>query len=175
MKKIKKIFCFVICLLLIASSVAEANSRAKIKNIVALFTRVNPALSSSRATDYAKVIIKASEKYKQDPYIIAAMIVHESTVNEKAISKGGDYGLMQVRWKVHAKAIKQQYPSVKNAKDFLSPRFNIMFGTRILSECMNKAGNDTRKGIQRYSGGNTKLASKVINTANDLRAKDKNR
>ena len=147
MKKLalKRNFLFALLLILIFACVAEAKN-AKAANIAALFTRVNPSLSAKKAQDYATVVIQAGEKFKQDPYVIAALIVHESTVNNKAVSKGGDYGLMQIRWKVHAKAIKQRFPKVKKASDMFDARTNIFYGTEILSDCVNKSGGDWRGG-----------------------------
>lgn len=139
------------------------------KNIVSLFTEKNPKLSKSTAENYASIILEAAKKYNQDPYIIAAIIVHESTVNNKAVSKGGDYGLMQIRWKVHAPDIKKEYPKVKNASGLFDARTNIFYGTKIFASGMAKVNNDVRKGILRYSAGNSKLADKVIATANSTR------
>lgn len=160
-------FLLVVLLLLVIASVAEAKT-SKAQNIAELFTRVNPSLSAKKAKDYATVVINASEKHKQDPYAIAALIVHESTVNPNAISKGGDYGLMQVRWKVHEKAIKKEFPKVKKAKDFLDVRINVLYGTEVFAYCMKKANNDLRGGVVRYSGGNGKLAEKVLATVREL-------
>ena len=144
----------------------------KARNIYALFTEANPGLSQESAKKYAEYVIEAAEKFKQDSYVIAAIIVHESTVNNKALSKGGDYGLMQVRWKIHEKAIKQRFPKVKKAKDIFDARTNIMFGTEIFADCMKRVNNDTEKGLMRYSAGSTKLRDKVMATVKTLRAKD---
>ena len=129
----------------------------KARNIYALFTEANPGLSQESAKKYAEYVIEAAEKFKQDSYVIAAIIVHESTVNNKALSKGGDYGLMQVRWKIHEKAIKQRFPKVKKAKDIFD---------------VKRVNNDTEKGLMRYSAGSTKLRDKVMATVKTLRAKD---
>ena len=167
LKKFLSLFLF----LLLFVGIAEAKF-SKSQNIADLFTRVNPSLGAKKAKDYATVVINAGEKFKQDPYAIAAIIVHESTVNHKALSKGGDYGLMQVRWKVHEKAIKKRFPKVKKANDMFDARTNILFGAEIFADCMSKAGNNLRGGILRYSGGNEKLANKVINTVNELKSKE---
>ena len=154
-------------LILIFACIAEAQT-SKAGNIVNLFTRVNPSLSAKKAQEYASIVIQASEKFKQDPYVIAALIVHESTVNHKAVSKGGDYGLMQVRWKVHAKTIKKKFPKVKKAKDLFDARTNIFYGTEVFSDGMKKAGGDWKGGVLRYSAGNKKLLKKVTATVNQL-------
>lgn len=144
----------------------------KARNIYALFTEKNPRLNPSTAKKYAEIVIDVSEKFKQDPYVIAAIIVHESTVNNKAVSKGGDYGLMQVRWNIHKKAIMQRFPKVRKANDMFDARTNIMFGTEIFTDCMKKVNNDTAKALMRYSAGNTKMRDKVLATVRELRARD---
>ena len=164
----QKFFIAVILLLLVATAQVSEAKTTKAGNIASLFARVNPSLGAKRAKDYAAVVVKAGEKFKQDPYAIAAIIVHESTVNHKAVSKGGDYGLMQIRWKVHAAAIKKRFPKVKKANDLFDVRTNVLYGTEIFSDCMSKSGNNLRSGILRYSAGNTKLADKVIATINEL-------
>lgn len=160
------------CIAVSADRQAEAQT-SKAANIANLFTRVNPSLSAKKAQEYSSIVIEAGEKFKQDPYVIAALIVHESTVNNKAVSKGGDYGLMQVRWKVHAKAIKQRFPKVKKASDMFDARTNIFYGTEIFSDGMKKAGGDWKKGVLRYSAGNKKLVTKVTKTVNELNSNAK--
>ena len=156
-----------------ANRVEKSVNDVKARNIYALFMRVNPRLSSSDAKKYIEIIFEACAKFNQDPYVIAGIIVHESTVNRKAVSKGGDYGLMQVRWNVHSKAIKQRFPKVKHGKDILDARVNIFFGTEIFYDCMRKSKGDVGRGLLRYSAGNTKLRDKVLATVRELERKGK--
>lgn len=168
-------FVYALVLVLVMSADAWCASKspdAKSRSIYQLFMKHNPKLEASTANKYIEHINAASSKYKQDSYVIAAIIVHESTVNNKAVSKGGDYGLMQVRWKVHEKAIKKEYPKVKTAKDMFDPKVNIFFGTRIFSECAAKSKN-LEGALMRYSGNGTKLTAKVMNTVNELKAAEK--
>ena len=169
MKKfdLKQKFLFALFFIFIFACFAEA-AASKADNIANLFTRVNPSLNAKKAQEYANLIIQAAEKFNQDPYVIAALIVHESTVNNKAVSKGGDYGLMQIRWKVHSKAIKARFPKVKKAKDILDAKINIFYGTEIFSDCVKNAGGKWEDGVLRYSAGNKKLLSKVTNTIKEL-------
>ncbi len=165
-------FALLITLVISGNAFAASAPDVKARNIYQLFTTKNPKLSASAAKNYTELVIQAGKKYKQDPYVIAAMIVHESTVNYKAVSKGGDYGLMQVRWRVHEKAIKQEYPKIRKATDFFDPKTNIFFGTRILSECAAKSKN-LHGALLRYSGGGEKVTAKVLNTVNQLYAMEK--
>ena len=171
----RRLFCALILVLVVcgvACAAAKKTPGNRERNIYQLFTKANPKLDAGTVKKYVDIVMAAGEEYKQDPYVIAAIIVHESTVNAKAVSKGGDYGLMQVRWKVHEKAIKAEYPKVKKASDFFDARTNVFFGTRILSECAAKS-KDTRGALMLYSGGGEKITAKVLNTVKELQAMDK--
>ena len=171
----KRALACIILVLAVFTGSAEPAAKTvdnRARNIYQLFTKTNPKLAAGTATKYVNIVMDAAKKYKQDPYVIAAIIVHESTVNAKAISKGGDYGLMQVRWKVHEKAIKAEYPKVRRASDFLDARTNVFFGTRILSECAAKSKN-LKGALLRYSGGGEQVTAKVMNTVKELQAMDK--
>ena len=163
------VFALLAVLVISGNAFAAQSVDPKARNIYQLFTKANPKLSAGTAKNYTDIVIEAGKKYNQDPYVIAAMIVHESTVNYKAVSKGGDYGLMQVRWKVHEKAIKKEYPKIRKATDFFDPKTNIFFGTRILSECAAKSKN-LKGALLRYSGGGEKITAKVLNTVKQLQA-----
>ena len=110
---------------------------------------------------YAEYILQASEKFRQDPFVVAAMIVKESSARHDAVSRGGDYGLMQVRWRVHRRSITQKYPHIKDAKAMLNPEYNILVGTEILAHYCASA-DDLKGGLMRYSAGNRKLAENVF-------------
>ncbi|MBR0233940.1 MAG: transglycosylase SLT domain-containing protein [Synergistaceae bacterium] len=166
-----KVFAAIIIAFLCVN-ISEAKTASKIKNISEYFVKVNPSLKAKTAANYANIIISACEKHKQDPYVIAAIIVNESTVNHKAIG-GGNYGLMQINWKAHSAALKKEY-KIKKAKQLFDARINILYGTKVFAYCMSKANNVLRGALMRYSGGNEKHATKVLATLKEIQAKDKN-
>ena len=173
----RRIFTFAIIFLVCISGSsysAQKEIDPKARNIFALFTKANPKISAATAKKYSELVIEASEKYKQDPYVIAAIIVHESTVNNKAKSKGGDYGLMQIRWKYHKDSVRKIFPNVKHPHDMFDARVNIFYGTKLFGEYLKKANNDLRGGLMGYSAGGTKLTRKVLATLKKLQSKDTN-
>ena len=158
----------------VKKNAASARQReARLKSVAELFSRYNRALSSRQARQYAEYILQAGEKFGQDPFVLAAMVVHESSARAGAVSRGGDYGLMQVRWRVHQEAIRKKYPSVRTAKDILDPKINILVGTEIFAGYRAAAGPDLRAGLLRYSAGNRKLANKIFATKKELEAAQK--
>lgn len=166
-------YLLLVIFLLILANIAEAVQSLQEKNMSTMFREYNPKLSAKSANRYAEIVVAAAKKYKIDPYVIAGIIIHESTVNNKAVSKGGDYGLMQVRWNVHEKAIKKEFPKVKKAKDMFDARTNIFYGTEIYAYCASKTST-TEGALLRYSAGSQKLANKVLATVKELKAREKN-
>ena len=95
-------------------------------------------------------------------------------MNHKAVSRGGDYGLMQVRWRYHKDALRKLFPNAQYAHDLFDARVNIFYGTKVFSEYLRKANNDLRGGLMGYSAGGVKLTTKVLATVKELKSKDKN-
>jgi soluble lytic murein transglycosylase-like protein len=147
---------------------ARKVNEAKRKSIAALLRRYNKKLDDKKAYDYAILIIRTSEKFGQDPFLITSIVVTESSAKPGAISKGGDYGLMQVRWKVHHKKIKSKYPRIAKAKDILDPKDNLLVGTEIFSTYRATASKDVRKALMYYSAGNERMTEKVLALASQL-------
>ena len=139
----------------------QRDREAELKSIEALLFRYNKRLSPQKARLYAEFIVEAGQQFHQDPFVIAAMIVNESSARHDALSRGGDYGLMQVRWRVHRRSITQKYPHIKNAKAIMDPKYNILVGTEILARYCASA-DDLRGGLMRYSAGNRKLAENIF-------------
>lgn len=135
----------------------QAHIALGIDKITELFMKYNPR----QAVEFTQIVREAGEKYEVDPNVIAAIIVRESSVRPTVISKGGDYGLMQIRYKVHK-------DKVKNAAELLDPRINVFVGTQIFAQYF--AQKKTLRGaLLRYSGGNKTLASRVISTLEKLK------
>ena len=147
-----------------AHGISEAHriNEARRKSIAALLQRYNRRLSDEEAYNYAILIIQTSEKFRQDPFIIAALVVSESSARPDVVSLGGDYGLMQVRWRVHERKIRNKYPHIQRARDMLNPQNNLLVGTEIFSVYRATAKQDTRGALMYYSGGNRRLADKVF-------------
>ena len=141
---IAKIIAAIIIILTIGKA-CEANDK-----ISELFSNYN----QEHANSFAAIVREASKEYGIEPEVIASIIAVESGVRSHVISKSGDYGLMQIRYKVHA-------DKVKNADELLDPKTNIFIGTRIFAQYY-KQKKTLRDALLRYSGGNKKMAEKVL-------------
>ena len=118
--------------------------------ITTLFMKYNAAQASA----FSAIVREAGKEFDIEPEIIASIIVVESGVRPHVISRGGDYGLMQVRYRVHKN-------KVKSANELLDPKTNIFIGTKIFKQCYEKK-KTLRGALIRYSGGNKKMAAKVL-------------
>jgi soluble lytic murein transglycosylase-like protein len=137
-------------------------NEAKRKSIAALLRHYNKKLSDEKAYEYAVLIIQTSDRFKQNPFLITAMVVNESSARHDAVSRGGDYGLMQVRWRVHRKVITKKYPHIAEAKDMLIPKNNLLVGVEIFSGYRERANQDIHRALLSYSAGNRRLAQKIF-------------
>ena len=93
-ERTETILVIVACVLIFLATILALPSEGADK-ISALFAKYNP----QQAKEIAEIVRNTAEAQSINPNIIAAMIVHESGVRPKVISKGGDYGLMQIRWR----------------------------------------------------------------------------
>ena len=141
---------------------ARKVNEARRKSIAALLRQHNKKLSDEEAYNYAIMIMQASDKFGQNPFVIAALVVSESSARSDAVSRGGDYGLMQVRWRVHEKKIRNKYPHIAKANDMLDPKDNLLVGTEIFSIYRASAKQDVRDALMFYSAGNKRMTEKVF-------------
>ena len=142
---IAKIITLIIILLTIFEISAHGATR---QTILRLFMSYNHKLSRTQANYFVDLTFEAGAKYHVSPALIAAIIVCESSARPNTISKGGDYGLMQVRYRVH------------KVKNLLNPRVNIFTGTRILAQY--RKGRTLKAALKRYSGGSKRYANKIL-------------
>lgn len=120
--------------------------------IVNYFLNKNAFLPVQEAEEYATYVIKHAQYYKLDPFIIAAIIGKESTVNFMARSKVA-HGLMQIHWNVHKDNILKSFGSrVKTLRDIYYPSTNILIGCWIFADCMKKSNNKLPDALSRYYG-----------------------
>lgn len=89
-----------------------------------------------------------AENYGISPYLIFALIEHESKWDSKAISRNGlDKGAMQIREKWHREFMKKL--GVNNLLDL---RVNVLVGTDLLAELFDE-NSDIEWVLMAYNGG----------------------
>lgn len=122
-----------------------------IQVIVSAFTRVNGNLDESTAASYAVNIIEAAERFGVHPFMVASIIIRESTVKQNARSRYA-YGLMQINWKAHRKGLKAAFNHIQTLDDLLQPRNNILAGTWIFSWYLKSSEGNIDRALAKYLG-----------------------
>jgi len=136
--------------------------------IMESFLKANRKLAKEDAWEYSGYVMESSRLFGVDPFLIAAMIIKESTVKKDARSRYA-YGLMQVNWRVHRKGLQAAFKQIRSLSDLLVPRNNILAGTYIFSWYMKSSSYDVRKALAKYLGRNgSKYITSVLSLYNRM-------
>ncbi len=95
----------------------------------------------------------AGNKLEIDPFLIEALIREESYFNEKAKSKTGATGLMQVMPQTANYVISKLNEDMKTLADLNNPRVNIYIGSNYLKYLKERFNNNDLMVIAAYNGG----------------------
>lgn len=102
--------------------------------------------AQQKSKPYDQYFEEAAKKYNVDPKLLKAMAAAESSWDQKAASKAGALGLMQV-----------MPDNFKPGEKPFDPHDNIMAGARVLRDGMNwankNAGGDLEEALRYYNGG----------------------
>lgn len=129
---------------------AKCNTPAD-KAIAKFFREKNPKLSRETAKKYSQMVVQAAREFGVDPFLVAGIIVKESTVRPNAQSRGC-YGLMQIKWSVHRKTIPKAFPSIRSVQDLKKPENNIRVGTYMLANFLRRNQGRVDASLDRYKG-----------------------
>lgn len=101
---------------------------------------------------YSDIVEEYSLEYEIDKYLVYAVIKNESNFNEKAVSKVGAKGLMQVMDETAADCVKKLKLDYKVPDDLFEPRCNIQIGTYYLSHLL-EVYEDASLAVMAYNAG----------------------
>jgi hypothetical protein len=136
--------------------------------IVSAFTRVNRSMDIPTASNYASHVLEAAGEFGIHPFMIASIIIRESTVRQNARSRYA-YGLMQINWKAHRKGLTKAFSTIRTLDDLLQPRNNIFAGTYIFSWYLRSSDGDMDKALSKYLGRTgKKYVSRVMSGYRDM-------
>ncbi len=96
----------------------------------------------------AEATRNAAEHDALDPELILAVIAVESTFQDKAVSRAGARGLMQIMPKYHPEKVQE----IGGVHALYDPRKNIHAGTKILNEYLAISRGNVRTALLRYNG-----------------------
>ena len=110
-------------------------------------------------TTIENAIEKSAKKYGVDENLIKSIIKTESNFNPNAVSSAGAKGLMQI--------MPFNYDSL-GITDPFNIEQNIDGGTKYIKKCLDMYGGDVQMALMAYNGGSGRMASRGVNSINDL-------
>jgi soluble lytic murein transglycosylase-like protein len=126
----------------------------KIFDVISVYSTGLDGASLSKIPQW---IYEASLKYDNDPFLLTALIVTESSFNNWAKSHRGALGLMQIRPQTgHAMATEVNLPW-DGKPTLFKPDSNIALGAYYLNKLQNRFNNDLKLALEAYKHGPTKL------------------
>ena len=112
------------------------------------------------AENFARWVVYYSAKYRIPQFLIAGMLMQESSCNPDAVSRKGARGLTQVIWKWWGKLLSE-YGVAKTEMDLHDPETSIEAGACILRHLLDRYG-DIHEALRHYSGNARGYTDKVI-------------
>ena len=92
--------------------------------------------------------IRNGKTHQVDPELILAIIAVESTFKERAVSREGARGLMQVLPRAHPTKIQD----IGGSRALFDPVKNIHTGSRILNKYLDMQDGNLRRALLKYNG-----------------------
>lgn len=123
-------------------------------------------VSPTRADRIVQSAMRNAKQHKLDPELILALIAVESTFKERAVSRMGARGLMQVM--PHADHVN----TIGGAHHLFDPSKNIEAGSRILVRYLNTHSGNMRRALLSYNGSSSSRSSfpeRVMRVYRDFR------
>lgn len=101
-----------------------------------------------KATHIVREAFFNADRHQLEPELILAIIAVESTFKERAVSRVGARGLMQVMPGAHPGKIKE----IGGRRALFDPAKNIHTGSRILVKYLDAHSGDLRRALLNYNG-----------------------
>ena len=125
--------------------------------LIVIFANKNTIMKMFYIIKYSEYVEKYSKEYVVDKYLIYAYIKAESNFNEKAESKKGAKGLMQLMDSTGQEIAKGLNMTIDN-DDLFEPEINIKLGTKYVSRMLQKYEN-TELALAAYNAGSGNVDS----------------
>lgn len=113
-----------------------------------LYIRTTRKRPAEYIKKYEGIILQASKQFGTDPSLIKAVIKAESDFNDRAVSRKGAQGLMQ---------LMPQTADAMEVENPFNPEENIFGGTRYLSLLLKRFKNDKILALAAYNAGPEKV------------------
>lgn len=127
--------------------------KAKIRQVISDYQR---RMDPRHFEEIPGVILAESKTYGYDPMFVTALIITESSFNNKARSHRGAMGLMQILPRTGVALASEKEMAWKGRSTLYNPEVNIALGTFYLNKLENRFG-DLNLALEAYNHGPTRL------------------
>lgn len=156
---------------IIPADLASAAASAQQRKMARLSGHIQDRyqIPGHKAQQIVAEAIRSGEAHGIEPELILAIIAVESTFKERAVSRMGARGLMQVLPGAHARKIRE----IGGTHALFDPAKNIHTGTRILADYRENHSGNLRRALLSYNGSlhlrRSGYPEKVMRVYRDLR------
>jgi flagellum-specific peptidoglycan hydrolase FlgJ len=153
-----------------ARSVDESTfqSQGKVRPL-ARYIQARYAVPAQKASTIVSEALRSGSQQGLDPKLILAVIAVESTFKERAVSRRGARGLMQVKADAHHGKVK----AIGGTHALFNTGKNIHTGSKILANYLDDHHGNLRRALLNYSGSRKNSRSsypdKVLHVYRDLK------
>lgn len=132
----------------------EQRARLRLAQYLAQTWRVDEA----EAVHIVQHAYHYAARHRLPPTLLLAIMAQESSFRADAVSSVGAVGLMQVTPRWH----EQRRQALGHVAPLTDPATNIAVGAHILDEYLRRARGNLNKALDKYSGGATNYAPRVL-------------
>ncbi len=156
---------------LIPSDTATAAASAQQRKIARLSGHIQSRypISDHKAQQIVTAAMRSGETHQVEPELILAIIAVESMFRERAVSRVGARGLMQVMPHSHPGKVRE----IGGRHALFDPDKNIHTGARILADYLDDQSGNLQRALLRYNGSlhlrRSAYPEKVMRVYRDLR------
>jgi peptidoglycan lytic transglycosylase len=127
--------------------------KEKIRKVISDYQR---RMDPQHFEEIPGMILAESKVYGYDPMFVTALIITESSFNNKARSHRGAMGLMQILPKTGVALASEKEMEWKGRSTLYNPEINIALGTYYLNKLQSRFG-DLNLALEAYNHGPTRL------------------
>jgi len=121
--------------------------------VIYIIDNSNIILKINYPLKFEEYVIKYSNEYKLDPYLVWALIKAESGFNPEAISSKNARGLMQISENTAIEGAQKLKMDKFKVEDLFDPEVNIRLGCWYFRWLLDQFNNNVDLAIAAYNGG----------------------
>ena len=131
-----------------------------------LISKVNPSSSAQQRAEYVTIILRMSQEYNIDPFLIAGVIVTESTFKPSVKNYNGTcHGSMQVSKRYWDEPLRE-VGIIEQPSDYYDIKRGVRAGVYVLNHYLSRS-KSVQEALHKYSGGATNYYAKVMRHSRD--------